>query len=388
MTRTARDPRAVIIGVGISGLAAAVSPAKGRAATDRHRDRPGPPPRRIPDLPPRQRPGRTGNARHTRAADRSTHCRKSLVGNRSPWAPAPRNENATVVRTNRPAPAPRRPRRRAAHRRRPCDRHLLRPLAHRHDRHRNRGTHHHVAGHRDRRRPSRRSGRRALRRAHIAVRTQQRPTGLGSCRGRISSQTVPALAPGTAHGGQSRKRAIGVGDRISTKPGHLPAVPLLHRSQRCAAQPHRRTRTRLRRRRRRPHPGPAGCPEQRRQHALVPLCHIRMPQWHKGCTVLCGGSAWCTTLYSGSAVALEAAATLSGALTTTNDIPFALARWEQTMRPAVAYHQRQALRMQRLLLPANTTARTLRSAVIRLSHLPGAPRESSTPSSPHRFDLS
>lgn len=106
------------------------------------------------------------------------------------------------------------------------------------------------------------------------------------------------------------------------------------------------------------------------------LCQIRMPRWHTARTVLLGDSAWCTTLYSayGSALALEASVALSSALNTAPDVLTALCRWEKTMRPTVHHHQHQARRMQRLFLPANAAARTMRSALIRLSHLPGGAR--------------
>lgn len=100
---------------------------------------------------------------------------------------------------------------------------------------------------------------------------------------------------------------------------------------------------------------------------------IHMPRWHTHRTVLLGDSAWCTTLYSayGSALALEASIALASALNENTDVPSALPRWQAAIKPTVRHHQHRALRMQRLFLPANDTARRIRSGVIRLSHLPG-----------------
>jgi 2-polyprenyl-6-methoxyphenol hydroxylase-like FAD-dependent oxidoreductase len=83
---------------------------------------------------------------------------------------------------------------------------------------------------------------------------------------------------------------------------------------------------------------------------------VRMDRWHNGRVVLVGDSAWCVTLYSGMGVS----AGLAGAelLGTTlqrhsNDLDRALADWEGRLRPFIKYHQRTGLSQRVFFNPTN-----------------------------------
>ncbi|MBN6040612.1 FAD-dependent monooxygenase [Amycolatopsis sp. 195334CR] len=92
---------------------------------------------------------------------------------------------------------------------------------------------------------------------------------------------------------------------------------------------------------------------------------IRLDRWHRGRVVLLGDSAWCMTLYSGMGASTGmAAAQLLGTLLARYPVADALDRWERRLRPFVAYHQREAVRQRQFFTPASRLERVARSTVL------------------------
>lgn len=83
---------------------------------------------------------------------------------------------------------------------------------------------------------------------------------------------------------------------------------------------------------------------------------VRMDRWHNGRVVLVGDSAWCVTLYSGMGVSAGlAGAELLGTMLQrhSNDIGRALTDWERRLRPFIKYHQRNGMSQRVFFNPAN-----------------------------------
>ncbi|MBB6037571.1 FAD-dependent monooxygenase [Phytomonospora endophytica] len=96
---------------------------------------------------------------------------------------------------------------------------------------------------------------------------------------------------------------------------------------------------------------------------------IRMDTWHRGRVVLLGDSAWCPTLYSGMGAATGlAGADLLGTMLERHpgDIGRALRAWEAKLRPFVEFHQGSGMDMRRLFLPADRTEMRVRKAMNRV----------------------
>lgn len=101
---------------------------------------------------------------------------------------------------------------------------------------------------------------------------------------------------------------------------------------------------------------------------------VQMPAWHAGRVVLIGDAAWCMTLYSGMGVSLG----LAGAdlLATRlaeqpDDLPQALAAWEAQLRPYVAHFQEEAQTTGlNLFVPQDQKTIRKRSLMFRLNRLP------------------
>ncbi|MGW2093348.1 FAD-dependent monooxygenase [Promicromonospora sukumoe] len=94
---------------------------------------------------------------------------------------------------------------------------------------------------------------------------------------------------------------------------------------------------------------------------------VRMPSWRAGRVVLVGDAAWCLNLYSGmgSSMAMRGGADLGKALRDhPEDLAAALAAWETGLRPAITGHQRRARLMQQLFVPSGPVAERVRSAVL------------------------
>ncbi|MGW8438867.1 FAD-dependent monooxygenase [Nocardiopsis sp. NPDC055879] len=94
---------------------------------------------------------------------------------------------------------------------------------------------------------------------------------------------------------------------------------------------------------------------------------VKMPTWRSGRVVLVGDAAWCLNLYSGmgSTAAMRGGADLGKALAAhPDDLHAALADWEKGMRPFITRHQRRARIMQQLFVPSGPVAERLRALVL------------------------
>ncbi|MFI9387839.1 FAD-dependent monooxygenase [Kutzneria sp. NPDC052558] len=80
---------------------------------------------------------------------------------------------------------------------------------------------------------------------------------------------------------------------------------------------------------------------------------VHMDRWHRGRVVLVGDSAWCVTLYAGMGVSagLAGADLLGTMLGRFDDVPRALAEWERRLRPYVHYYQQMGVQMQAIFTP-------------------------------------
>jgi len=103
------------------------------------------------------------------------------------------------------------------------------------------------------------------------------------------------------------------------------------------------------------------------------ISQIRMDSWSRGRVVLLGDAAWCVSLFAGygSSLAVGGADLLGDALDATPaDIPGALRSWEQRLRPTVLRKQRQGRRARALFVIPNALVLRLRLVVFRLSATP------------------
>ncbi|WP_055553497.1 FAD-dependent monooxygenase [Streptomyces sp. NBRC 110028] len=102
------------------------------------------------------------------------------------------------------------------------------------------------------------------------------------------------------------------------------------------------------------------------------VSQIHLNRWSQGRVVLLGDSAWCMTLHSGqgSGMGIAGAELLARLLTEHDDLPTALGSWEQQLRPLVTRYQKEALRMRHFFMPANRFGRIARSTLIRAVSTP------------------
>ncbi|GGY90338.1 FAD-dependent monooxygenase [Streptomyces poonensis] len=102
------------------------------------------------------------------------------------------------------------------------------------------------------------------------------------------------------------------------------------------------------------------------------VSQIRMSRWSHGRTVLLGDAAWCMTLHSGqgSGMGIAGADLLARSLREHDDLSAALGTWEQQLRPLVDRHQKEALLMQHFFMPANRFGYHARRGFIRATGTP------------------
>jgi 2-polyprenyl-6-methoxyphenol hydroxylase-like FAD-dependent oxidoreductase len=96
---------------------------------------------------------------------------------------------------------------------------------------------------------------------------------------------------------------------------------------------------------------------------------VKMPSWHNGRVVLVGDAAWCPTLYSGMGASSGlAGADLLGAMLERhpNDLTQALTEWETTMRHYVDSYQDVGLTMRSYFVPATEVEWGRRARLLRL----------------------
>jgi 2-polyprenyl-6-methoxyphenol hydroxylase-like FAD-dependent oxidoreductase len=104
---------------------------------------------------------------------------------------------------------------------------------------------------------------------------------------------------------------------------------------------------------------------------------VKMSSWHNGRVVLVGDSAWCTTLYAGMGASLAlAGADLLGTMLQRHphDLQGALAGWEQRLRPYVDYCQHLAEVQRPFFTPSHRCHIAQRKMVERVRRLPLAGR--------------
>ena len=97
---------------------------------------------------------------------------------------------------------------------------------------------------------------------------------------------------------------------------------------------------------------------------------VRMDQWHKGRVVLIGDSAWCLTLFSGmgATTALMGGQRLGEALAAhSDDVLGALAAWEQGLRPFIRKERKTVWLKSQLFVPGNRFFLVLRRIVLRFA---------------------
>ncbi|SEG75422.1 2-polyprenyl-6-methoxyphenol hydroxylase [Nonomuraea solani] len=98
---------------------------------------------------------------------------------------------------------------------------------------------------------------------------------------------------------------------------------------------------------------------------------VKMPSWHTRRVVLIGDAAWCLTLYSGMGASTGiAGAELLGTVLQRHDIPEALGAWEAQMRPFIDTHQAAALSERFIFTPHNFKEYLMRAGMMRLMSSP------------------
>lgn len=103
------------------------------------------------------------------------------------------------------------------------------------------------------------------------------------------------------------------------------------------------------------------------------VSQIRTRRWGRGRVVLLGDAAWCVSLFAGygASLAVSGADSLGDALAEA-PLPSALSTWERRLRPAVQFRQRKGRRSAMLFVPPNQVALLARTQLLRLSGHPFA----------------
>ncbi|SEF04347.1 2-polyprenyl-6-methoxyphenol hydroxylase [Streptomyces sp. 3213] len=102
---------------------------------------------------------------------------------------------------------------------------------------------------------------------------------------------------------------------------------------------------------------------------------VRMESWRRGRVVLVGDSAWCVSLYAGMGVSMGmSGADLLGTMLARHpdDVPHALADWEHTLHPHVEVFQRNGIDQRAFFVPATTVELALRKAMMLAMRIPPA----------------
>jgi len=104
------------------------------------------------------------------------------------------------------------------------------------------------------------------------------------------------------------------------------------------------------------------------ENPLIDSVHqVRMPKWSKGNVVLLGDSAWCLTLYSGmgASAGMIGATVLGEKLSESpNDVQKALENYESELRPLINKHQKLTLVKSQFFVPSNRFYHFLRSTML------------------------
>jgi 2-polyprenyl-6-methoxyphenol hydroxylase-like FAD-dependent oxidoreductase len=113
--------------------------------------------------------------------------------------------------------------------------------------------------------------------------------------------------------------------------------------------------------------------EQSPEFLFDSVHQVKMPHWHRGRVVLIGDAAWCLTLYSGMGASTAiAGGELLGTMLQRHpeDLPGALRAWEARMRPFIHTQQNSALIMRRLFTPRDRKEHIMRAGMLRLMTTP------------------
>jgi 2-polyprenyl-6-methoxyphenol hydroxylase-like FAD-dependent oxidoreductase len=105
-------------------------------------------------------------------------------------------------------------------------------------------------------------------------------------------------------------------------------------------------------------------------HLFDSVHQVKMPRWSTGRVVLVGDAAWCMNLYSGMGAtsSLRGGAALGAALAEhPDDLDAALDAWEAGLRPFITKHQRTARLKQQMFVPSSRRAEALRSVLVGLA---------------------
>ncbi|MBL3645947.1 FAD-dependent monooxygenase [Bacillus sp. RHFB] len=104
------------------------------------------------------------------------------------------------------------------------------------------------------------------------------------------------------------------------------------------------------------------------EHPLVDSVHqVKMPKWSKGNVVLLGDAAWCLTLYSGmgASMGMIGATVLGEKLSQSpNDVQKALENYESELRPLINKHQKLTLVKGQFFVPSNSFYQFLRNKTL------------------------
>ncbi|MDM9627678.1 FAD-dependent monooxygenase [Rhizobium sp. S152] len=103
------------------------------------------------------------------------------------------------------------------------------------------------------------------------------------------------------------------------------------------------------------------------------LRQVKMDRWSKGRMILTGDAAWCATPIAGvgTTLAIVGAYVLAGELAHAADLPTALRRYGEIMRPFVETGQGAPKIAPKMLQPHTRFGVTLQHAVLRVASTPG-----------------
>ncbi|RCV52065.1 FAD-dependent monooxygenase [Marinitenerispora sediminis] len=113
--------------------------------------------------------------------------------------------------------------------------------------------------------------------------------------------------------------------------------------------------------------------EQAEDFLFDSVHQVRMKQWHHNRVVLLGDAAWCLTLYSGmGASTAMAGADLLGTMLQrhSGDLPRALDAWQKRLSPFISHQLRSGVQMRQLFTPQDRAQQLQRSVFMRLRNAP------------------
>ncbi|MFE3740208.1 FAD-dependent monooxygenase [Streptomyces sp. NPDC059134] len=192
----------------------------------------------------------------------------------------------------------------------------------------------------------------------------------------VAACVMDAPLPGMREGDTVVATAPGRSAWINSYRDHPPVAFLLHRTPWPAAEIRRKPAEALRQ----AFAGfggdvvPAMLDAMDRSESVLfdQVSQIRLNRWSQGRVVLLGDSAWCMTLHSGqgSGMGIAGAELLARSLAEHDGPSAALGDWERRLRPLVTRHQKEALRMRHFFMPANMFGYVARRGFVRATNTP------------------